>query len=51
LEDPRQKLEPNFKGVLDSLKWPLKEQETNQNVSRLERHKTLFAIALTADHM
>lgn len=38
-------------GFMDKLKWPLKEKETAQCIVRVERHKTLFIFALTADQM
>lgn len=40
-----------FKGVLNSLMWPLKERETAQLTTRIERHKSLLAFALTTDRM
>lgn len=47
------KLQPKvgFKGVVENFKWPFKENETLQHISRLERHKNLFVFALTADQM
>lgn len=47
------KLEPKdgFQGVISNLKWPLKEAETLQHISRIERQKSLFTFALTADHL
>lgn len=53
LEMLRAKLAPRdgFKGLLDSLKWPLKEAETQAYVAQFERHKTLFTLALSVDHM
>lgn len=47
------KLEPQdgLKGFLGNLKWPLKEVETLQYVARIERHKNLFILALTVDHV
>lgn len=40
-----------LKKMVDSLTWPLKEKETAQLLARIERHKSLFTFALTADHM
>lgn len=40
-----------FKGMLDSLKWPLKEAETIKYVTQLERHKAIFTLAVSADNM
>lgn len=40
-----------FKGMIDSLKWPLKEAETAQYVAQFERHKTFFTLAVSVDHM
>lgn len=53
LEELVLKLEPRdgWKGVVDGLKWPLKEKDTAQFISRIERHKSLFVFALTADQM
>jgi hypothetical protein len=31
------------------LKWPLMEKETTQAILQIERHKSLFNLALTAD--
>lgn len=36
---------------IDSLKWPLKDVETQGYISQFERHKTLFNLALSVDHM
>lgn len=36
--------------VWRTLKWPLEEAETLQAVERIERYKTLFHFAVTADH-
>lgn len=38
------------KGILDSLKWPLKESEMSHHISRIERHKSLFNFVLGADN-
>lgn len=45
------KLEPKdgMKGVFQNLKWPLQESETSQHIMGIERHKNLFALALTLD--
>lgn len=49
------KLDPTgkdgFKGIMGDLKWPLKEKETMQHISRIDRHKSLFIFALTTDQM
>lgn len=45
---PRKK--KGLRGVWMKLKWPLEEAETMQVVERMERYKTLFHFALTADH-
>lgn len=37
--------------IMRSLKWPLEETETLQIISRIERQKNLFTIALSTDHM
>lgn len=37
-------------GIWRTLKWPLEEAETLQAVERIERYKTLFHFAVTADH-
>lgn len=42
LQELDSKLE--LKGVLDRIKWPLKEKETMQHISQIERHKLLFCI-------
>lgn len=53
LEALQAKLVPRegLKAILDSLKWPLKEAETQGYVAQFERHKSLFTLALTVDHM
>lgn len=53
LEELISKLTPRdgWKGKIDGLKWPLKEKEISQYVLRIERHKSLFIFALTADQM
>lgn len=53
LNELKPKLEPKggFRGFVAGLKWPLKETETTQIISRIERHKSLFIFALTADQM
>lgn len=38
-----------IRGVVGTLVWPLKESETSQYIARLERFKSLFTLALTAD--
>lgn len=45
---PRKKR--GLRGMWTKLKWPLEEAETTQVVERIERYKTLFHFALTADH-
>lgn len=49
----RAKLEPKrgIKGVINALKWPLKADETSQYISGIERYKSLFNLALSADNM
>ena len=34
-----------------ALKWPLKSKEIDKVVAVIERHKSLFELALTADQM
>lgn len=53
LDKLRAKIEPRdgFKGIIDNLKWPLRESETLQYIARIERHKSLFSFALAADNM
>lgn len=43
------KLRDGVRGAFDSLTWPLKESETLQCISRIQRLKGLFNLALTAD--
>lgn len=52
LETLAAKMQPRkgFRGAWSKLKWPLEEAETLQNIERIERYKTLFHFALTADH-
>lgn len=47
------KLEPKtgLRGKMKSLVWPLKEKEIFKHISRLEGHKNLFNLALTADQL
>lgn len=47
------KLDPGdgLRGMMNNLKWPFKEKETLQEISRIERHKTLFMFALNTDQM
>lgn len=40
-----------LKGNLDRFMWPLKEKDTLQYIAQIERHKSLFIFALTADQM
>lgn len=52
LKELQQKLKPprkGFAGLIKRAKWPLKKEETMQYVARVERHKSLFIFALTAD--
>lgn len=49
LEELLEKLK--MKGIIDRLKWPLREKETAQWVERIERHKTFFMFALNTDQM
>lgn len=55
LENLRLKLEAGrasgIKGKMRGLVWPLKAAETAQHISRIERHKSLFTFALSADQM
>lgn len=46
------KMQPvkGLRGAWRKLKWPLEEAETMQCIERVERYKTLFHFALTADH-
>lgn len=39
------------KMITRSLKWPFEETEILQIISRIERQKNLFTIALSTDHM
>lgn len=52
LEAVAAKLRPRkgARGVWIKLKWPLEEAEMMQVIGRVERYKTLFHFALTADH-
>lgn len=36
---------------LKSLKWPLKETEVSRFLLRMERHKSVFILALNLDHL
>lgn len=47
------KLEPKsgVKQMIENLKWPLKETETSRYISQIGRYKSLFSLALDADHM
>jgi hypothetical protein len=49
LEELLEKLK--MKGIIDRLKWPLREKETAQWVERIERHKIFFIFALNTDQM
>lgn len=53
LEELISQVEPRngWKGMVDSIKWPLKEKDTLQLISRIERHKSLIVFALAADQM
>lgn len=53
LKKLQRKIEPKggFRGVWNNLKWPLKEKETIQYISMVERHKAMFVLALSVDHM
>lgn len=42
-------LKLNHTKLIDKLKWPLREKDVMKQVERLERYKTLFNFALTAD--
>ncbi|KAI5839894.1 hypothetical protein DFP73DRAFT_483664 [Morchella snyderi] len=37
--------------MIDRMKWPLKEKETEKSITMIGRHTTIFNIALSADHM
>lgn len=39
-----------LRGFWKTLKWPLEQADTLQAVERIERYKTLFHFAVTADH-
>lgn len=47
------KLEPKtgYKRKIDRLTWPFKENEIAQHMLRIERHKSLFTLAITLDQM
>lgn len=47
------KAEPKtgWRKILGRLKWPLQETETSQIIAQIERHKSLFNLALGTDHM
>lgn len=49
----RLRLEPKsgIRGVMGVLKWPLKSDETSRYISGIERYKSLFNLALSADNM
>lgn len=53
IEALQKKLVPRdgIKGFIDNLKWPLKEAETLAYLDQFERHKSLFSLALSVDHM
>lgn len=53
LEDLQEWLVPGIgrEGNLDTLEWPLGEDETLQRVVQMGRHKTLFSLAVTKDHL
>lgn len=53
MKDLQSKLKPKsgLRKVFRRLKWPLKEKETAQAISQIERHKSLFNLALTADQL
>lgn len=42
-------VESGLKGVLGSLKWPIKEKDMQHHISRIERQKSLIVFALTTD--
>jgi hypothetical protein len=37
--------------MINRMKWPLKEKETEKCIIMIGRHTTIFNIALSADHM
>ncbi|KAI5839964.1 hypothetical protein DFP73DRAFT_634096 [Morchella snyderi] len=47
------KLEPKqgLKGIIQNLKWPLKEAEIRQSIARIQRQKNLFVLAFTMDNL
>lgn len=54
LQDLQLKLEPprsGIGGIIDRLEWPMKEADTLQHIDRIEKHKTLFILALSTDQM
>lgn len=40
-----------IKRKIDILTWPFREHEMMECIARIERHKTLFILAITADQM
>lgn len=36
-------------GLIDKFKWPLREKDTMRQIDQIERYKSLFALALSAD--
>lgn len=40
-----------LKGTISKLKWPLEEGETLEHIARIERYKSTFQLALSADHL
>lgn len=40
-----------WRRVVTRLKWPLRERETVEFVLRIERHKSLFGLAIDADQL
>lgn len=47
----RLELKSGIRGVINTLKWPLKADETSRYISGIERYKSLFSLALTVDNM
>lgn len=47
------KMEPKtgWRAKMKSLMWPLNEKDTMKHIQQLERHKTLFVLAITKDQL
>ncbi|KAH8148596.1 uncharacterized protein LAJ45_07307 [Morchella importuna] len=44
-------LKKGLKGLIERLKWPIREGEVDVIKRRIERHKSLFLLALAVDRM